>query len=99
MADPDVLICDEITSGLDAVAQAELIDVLRTLQESTGCALVVITHDFSVVSALARRVAVMDAGRIVEQGTTAAVLAAPGHPVTRALVAASTLEDSLDPTG
>jgi peptide/nickel transport system ATP-binding protein len=60
---------------------------------------VVITHDFSVVADLTRRVAVMDAGLIVEQGTTADVLADPTHPVTRALVAASTLEHTLDPTG
>jgi peptide/nickel transport system ATP-binding protein len=99
MAEPDLLICDEITSGLDTVAQAELIAVLRKLQETTGCALVVITHDFAVVAALARQVAVMDAGRIVEQGTTTAVLADPAHPVTHALVAASTLEECLDPTG
>lgn len=99
LAEPDLLICDEITSGLDTVAQTELIAVLRTLQETTGCALVVITHDFTVVADLARRVAVMDAGRIVEQGATADVLAEPAHPVTRALVAASTLEESLDPTG
>lgn len=99
MAEPDVLICDEITSGLDTVAQAELIDVLRELQETTGCALVVITHDFAVVAALAHRVAVMDVGRIVEQGATAAVLADPTHQITRALVTASSLEDSLDPTG
>ncbi|MEU4602026.1 ATP-binding cassette domain-containing protein [Kribbella sp. NPDC023972] len=99
MAEPDLLICDEITSALDTVAQTELIAVLRKLQETTGCALVVITHDFAVVAALARQVAVMDAGRIVEQGTTTAVLADPSHPVTRALVAAATLEECLDPTG
>lgn len=99
LAEPDLLICDEITSGLDTVAQADLIAVLRRLQESTGCALVVITHDFSVVADLTRRVAVMDAGRVVEQGTTADVLADPTHPITRALVAASPLEQTLDPTG
>lgn len=99
MAEPDLLVCDEITSGLDTVAQAELIAVLRTLQDRTGCALVVITHDLTVVAALARQVAVLAAGRIVERGATPAVLAEPAHPVTRALVAASTLEDALDPAG
>jgi peptide/nickel transport system ATP-binding protein len=96
LAEPDVLVCDEITSGLDTVAQAELIAVLRELQETTGCALVAITHDFTVVAGLARRVLVMDAGLIVEEGTTADVLATPHHPVTRALVAASTLEEAFD---
>ncbi|MEV0285006.1 ATP-binding cassette domain-containing protein [Kribbella sp. NPDC050820] len=99
MAEPDLLVCDEITSGLDTVAQAESIAVLRKLQDRTGCALVVITHDFTVVAALARQVAVLAAGRIVERGATATVLAEPAHPVTRALVAASTLEDALDPAG
>lgn len=99
LAEPDLLICDEITSGLDTVVQAELIAVLRKLQETTGCALVAITHDFTVVAEVASRVAVMDAGRIVERGTTAEVLAKPVHPITRALVAASTLEESLDPIG
>jgi peptide/nickel transport system ATP-binding protein len=102
LAVPDVLICDEITSGLDTVVQADLIAVLRKLQETTGCALVVITHDFAVVAGVAQRVLVMDGGRIVEQGPTAGVLAEPRHPVTRALVTASgrsTVEESLDPTG
>ncbi len=97
LAEPDLLICDEITSGLDTVVQAELIDVLRTLQESTRCALLIITHDLSVVASLAGRVAVLDAGRIVEHGTTGGLLAAPQHPVTRALVTASGLEETLEP--
>lgn len=97
LAEPDVLICDEITSGLDTVVQAELIDVLRTVQESTRCALLIITHDLAVVASLAGRVAVLDSGRIVEHGATAGVLAAPQHPVTLALVTASALEETLDP--
>ncbi len=97
LAEPDLLICDEITSGLDTVVQAELIDVLRTLQESTRCALLIITHDLSVVASLAGQVAVLDSGRIVEHGATAGLLAEPQHPVTRALVTASGLEETLDP--
>lgn len=89
LAEPDLLICDEITSGLDTVNQAGLLDVLRKLQDTTGCALVVITHDLAVVAGLAHRILIMDNGQIVEQGRTAEVLARPGHPLTRALVTAS----------
>ncbi|WP_410791821.1 ABC transporter ATP-binding protein [Kribbella sp. C-35] len=99
LAEPDLLICDEITSGLDTVVQAELIDVLRTLQESTRCALLIITHDLSVVASLARRVAVLDSGQIVEHGTAAGLLAEPQHPVTRALVTASGLEGQRESVG
>ncbi|WP_433021311.1 ABC transporter ATP-binding protein [Kribbella sp. CA-294648] len=89
LAEPDLLICDEITSGLDTVNQAGLLDVLRTLQDTTGCALVVITHDLAVVTGLAHRILIMDDGRVVEHGRTAEVLAHPEHPLTRALVTAS----------
>jgi peptide/nickel transport system ATP-binding protein len=89
LAEPDVLICDEITSGLDTATQADLLDVLRELQDDTGCALVVITHDLAVVASLADRVLVMDDGRIVEQGRSADVLSKPGHPATHALVTAA----------
>jgi peptide/nickel transport system ATP-binding protein len=99
IAGPDLLICDEITSGLDTVTQAELLDVLRDLQQSTDCALMVITHDLAVVAGITHRVVVVDDGRIVEQGRTAEVLADPGHAVTRALVTASSEEAPLDRTG
>jgi len=89
LAEPDVLICDEITSGLDTATQADLLDVLRELQDDTGCALVVITHDLAVVASLADRVLVMDDGRIVEQGRSADVLSKPKHPATHALVTAA----------
>ncbi|WP_350277354.1 ABC transporter ATP-binding protein [Kribbella sp. HUAS MG21] len=101
IAEPDLLICDEITSGLDTVTQAELLDVLRDLQRTTDCALMVITHDLSVVAGITHRVLIVDDGRIVEQGLTAEVLADPGHAATRALVTASGLieEEPLDRTG
>ncbi|NIK60790.1 ABC transporter ATP-binding protein [Kribbella shirazensis] len=101
VAEPDLLICDEITSGLDTVTQAELLDVLRELQDSTDCALIVITHDLAVVAGITHRVVVVDDGRIVEQGRTTEVLANPGHAVTRALVTASGLieEEPFDRTG
>ncbi|GAB3300256.1 ABC transporter ATP-binding protein [Parasphingorhabdus pacifica] len=87
---PDLLICDEITSGLDAVTRAELLRELGELQRHTGCALVVITHDLAVVSGLTQRVLIIDDGRIVERGSTSDVLLAPRHDATRALVDAAT---------
>lgn len=68
LADPDLLICDEITSGLDAVTQADLLDMLDRIQRETGCALMLITHDLAVATRLADRVVVVDEGRIVEDG-------------------------------
>jgi peptide/nickel transport system ATP-binding protein len=89
LARPDLLICDEITSGLDPATQSDLLDVLGELQRDTGLALVVITHDLAVVARLANRVVIIDNGRVVEQGRTADVLARPAHPITRALVTAA----------
>ncbi|MDA3642794.1 ABC transporter ATP-binding protein [Saccharopolyspora indica] len=89
LARPEVLICDEITSGLDTTTQADLLDVLEELQDDTGCALVVITHDLAVVAGRSDRVVIVDGGRIVERGRTAEVLAEPGHPVTKDLVTAA----------
>ncbi|MFC7343642.1 ABC transporter ATP-binding protein [Saccharopolyspora griseoalba] len=91
-AEPDVLICDEITSGLDAERQAELLEVLAALQRHTGCALLLITHDLPAVARLSHRVLVLDEGEVVERGPTAEVLSAPQHPTTRALLAAASRE-------
>lgn len=86
LARPRVLLCDEITSGLDAVTRR---DIVRTLAELVGergdVALVLITHDLAT-AALAHRVAVLDAGEVVEQGSARQVLDDPRHPFTRALV-------------
>ena len=73
------------------VTEQELLDVLAGLQESTGCAVMLITHDLAVVAGLADRVVVIDDGRIVEQGRTTDVLARPAHHLTRALVTAAEL--------
>jgi peptide/nickel transport system ATP-binding protein len=88
LAEPDVLICDEITSGLDPRRRADLLDVLAKLQHNTGCALLVITHDLAGVAGLAHRVLVLDEGRVVEQGPASEVLTSPRHAVTRSLVTA-----------
>lgn len=84
---PRVLIADEPTTALDSTVQAQIIDLLRDLQQQLGMALVLITHDIGVVSRLADDVAVMYGGRVVENGPVDAVLNRPDHPYTRGLLA------------
>jgi peptide/nickel transport system ATP-binding protein len=84
---PALLIADEPTTALDVTIQAQILDLLDELKNS-GTAMLLISHDLAVVSDIADRVAVMQDGRIVEQGETAQVLGDPQHPYTRALIAA-----------
>jgi peptide/nickel transport system ATP-binding protein len=86
--EPTVLVCDEPTSALDVSVQAQILNLLRELQEQLGLALLFITHNMGVVSYLADQVAVMKAGRIVEQGPASQVLGKPAHAYTRTLLAA-----------
>lgn len=83
---PDLLLADEPTTALDPVIQKQVLELLGSLRSELGLAVLLITHDFGVVSALADRVAVLDDGTRVEQGTVEEVLAAPASPVTRRLV-------------
>jgi peptide/nickel transport system ATP-binding protein len=85
--DPELIIADEPTTALDATIAAQVIDLLRELKTADR-ALLVISHDLAMVSRLADRVAVMRAGKIVEQGPTDQVLRRPAHPYTRELLAA-----------
>ncbi|WP_370158578.1 dipeptide/oligopeptide/nickel ABC transporter permease/ATP-binding protein [Salipiger bermudensis] len=85
--DPEVIIADEPTTALDVTVQAQILSLLDTLRREKGLAIVFITHDFGVVAQLCDRVAVMYAGRIVEEGPTGALLEAPAHPYTRRLIA------------
>jgi len=83
---PDLIIADEPTTALDVTIQGQILYEMQKLTRDTGTALIWITHDLSVIAGLADRVCVMYAGRIVEQGSTAEIIAAPGHPYTRGLL-------------
>src|SRR5438552_17625553 len=83
---PRLLIADEPTTSLDVTIQAQYLDLLKEVQQATGVAIILVTHDFGIVAANADRVAVMYAGRIVEIGSTLDVFNAPAHPYTRALL-------------
>lgn len=86
-SEPDLLIADEPTTALDVTIQAQVLNLIRRLQRELNLALVIVTHDFGVVAAMADRVAVMYAGEVVETGTVAEIIRAPRHPYTRALLA------------
>jgi peptide/nickel transport system ATP-binding protein len=86
--DPELLIADEATTALDVTTQAQILELVASLQERLGTAVVWITHDLGVVAGIADRVAVMYAGRIVEHGTVDHIFDAPAHPYTRALLEA-----------
>jgi len=83
---PKVLIADEPTTALDVTIQAQILDLLRELQETFGTAIVLITHDMGVVAENADRVVVMYAGRKVEEASSAELFDNPGHPYTRGLL-------------
>jgi peptide/nickel transport system ATP-binding protein len=85
---PPLVIADEPTTALDVMTQAQILNLLGQLREETGISLVVITHDLSVLAQVTDRVAIMYAGRIVEEGSASELLTTPRHPYSRALVGA-----------
>ena len=86
--EPALLICDEPTTALDVTTQAQILKLIRELQQRKGTAVLFITHDFGVVSEIADQVVVMQTGEVVESGPATAVLARPQHAYTRKLIAA-----------
>lgn len=91
--EPRLIVCDEPVSALDLSTQARVLDLLVEIQERTGVALLVITHDLSVVRAVCHRVAVMYQGVIVEQGDTADIIGDPKHKYTKKLLLAAPVSD------
>jgi oligopeptide transport system ATP-binding protein len=87
MCEPEVIVADEPTTALDVTVQAQILDLLAEVKDNLDAAIVLITHDLGVVAGLADRVAVMYAGRIVEQGTAGDIFALPAHPYTQGLLA------------
>jgi peptide/nickel transport system ATP-binding protein/oligopeptide transport system ATP-binding protein len=83
---PDLLIADEPTTALDVTVQAQILDLLRDLQQQTGMAIILITHDLGVVAEMAQRIAVMYAGRIVECAPTVEIFDNAQHPYTLGLL-------------
>ncbi len=84
--EPELLIADEPTTALDVTIQAQILDLMRRLQEETGTAIILITHDLGVVAEMADRIAVMYAGEIVEQADTETLFREPRHPYTKGLI-------------
>ena len=84
---PKLIIADEPTTALDVTIQAQILDLLRELNERAGTSVIIITHDLGVVAEMANQVAVMYAGRIVEHGSVETIFEKPSHPYTIALMA------------
>jgi oligopeptide/dipeptide ABC transporter ATP-binding protein len=97
---PELLIADEPTTALDVTIQAQILDLMRNLQAQTGAAIILITHDLGVVAEMASRVAVMYAGRIVEEADVRTLFNNPMHPYTQGLLASipvlGQVKDELD---
>ena len=99
---PSIMLCDEATSALDSLTTLQILDLLKSINQRLGVTMVVITHALSVAEQICNRIAVIDGGRIVEEGSTAAVFANPTSDVTRELLqhrsVSSTLTESIEVT-
>jgi peptide/nickel transport system ATP-binding protein len=95
--DPELLLADEPTTALDVTIQAQILDLLRRLQQERGMSVVLITHDLGVVAECAEHVVVMYAGRVVERARTRELFASPQHPYTRGLLGSVLAVDAEGP--
>jgi oligopeptide/dipeptide ABC transporter ATP-binding protein len=95
---PNILIADEPTTALDVTIQAQILDLLRDLQQKVGMAIMLITHDLGVVAEMAHEVVVMYAGRVVERAPVREIFKSPKHPYTQGLLNSIPVL-SKDPTG
>jgi len=86
MCEPDLIIADEPTTALDVTIQAQILKLIRELQQEFGTAVIFITHDLGVVARIADRVAVMYAGQVVETASTKDIFTEPKHPYTQGLI-------------
>lgn len=96
LCEPEILIADEPTTALDVLVQTAILDLLATIHRERGLPILIVTHDFNVVRAIATRVIVMYGGCVQEQGSVEQVLNRPKHPYTRALLAAVPEEDRFE---
>ncbi|RDE08881.1 ABC transporter ATP-binding protein [Pelagibacterium lacus] len=96
--EPELLIADEPTTALDVTIQAQILELLASLQQQLGLAIILITHDLGVVAGLCARVAVMYAGRIVETGDVDTIFETPGHPYTQGLLRSTPSLEGTDET-
>jgi peptide/nickel transport system ATP-binding protein/oligopeptide transport system ATP-binding protein len=85
-SEPKLLIADEPTTALDVTIQAQIIELLRDIQQQMGMAILMITHNLGLVADIAQRVAVMYAGQIIEEAPAQQLIARPSHPYTQALI-------------
>src|SRR5690606_2832381 len=86
MCEPALIIADEPTTALDVTVQAQILNLLKSLQKEFGMALMLVTHDLGIVARIADSVAVMYAGQVVEYGSAAELFLQPRHPYTRGLL-------------
>ena len=99
IVNPKVLVCDEAVAALDGSVRRQILELLRREQETTGLAIVFISHDLAVVRSISHRVMVLYLGRLVETADSAAVFGQPRHPYTRALLDAVPVPDPVAPGG
>jgi len=95
--EPDLLIADEPTTALDVTIQAQILELLKSLQRELGMAMLLITHDLAVVAEVCRRVAVMYGGKIMEMATAVELYERPGHPYTKGLLGSTPRLDVVVP--